>query len=595
MKPHQDALPKDLWPFVWRYLSKKKVCLFGFLVVAVLWAVDMSLSPYLIKVIIDAVIQYANDQSALMAHVQAPAALYVTMSLVMNANFRLYDYVCLHLYPYLKSTVDKDMFAYLLDHSYDFFQSNFTGTLTKKISDMAENAETLIEIPNVWFLPRVLSAIIASATLCTVVQPIFGGILLFWALSYVYCSYRAALHGEKYARTTSEAFARMDGVTTDSISNVVSTHLFANKAYEVSRLETELNSLVESDRRLQAFNLKVNFFQDIGVTILMSTMLSTLIYGSLHHWVSPGDFGLVMMLSLSFMFSVQNMGKEIQRFSKVIGTCNQALSFVKIPHDMTDVPEARPLKVSQGKIQFEHVSFGYNKTQSLFRDLTVTIQPGEKIGLVGYSGAGKSTFIKLILRLADVNSGRILIDDQDIKTVVKESIRKQIGTIPQEPDLFHRTLMENIRFARIDATDADVIEAAKKARCHEFIMALPEQYRSLVGERGVKLSGGQKQRIAIARAILKDAPILLLDEATSALDSSTEKDIQAAFQAVMATRTTLVIAHRLSTLKHMDRIFVFDEGDIVAQGGHEALLVQGGLYKKLWEAQVGGMLPDKTA
>ena len=284
---------------------------------------------------------------------------------------------------------------------------------------------------------------------------------------------------------------------------------------------------------------------------------------------------------------------QMQRFSKVVGTCNQALSIIKQPHEITDLPNALPLQVTKGEIIFNDVSFHYENNKPLFKHLAVKIKPGEKVGLVGYSGGGKSTFIKLILRLIDTKSGQILIDNQDIKAITKGSLRRQIGTIPQEPELFHRTIMENIKFARTKASDEEVIEAAKKARCHDFIMDLPEQYHSLVGERGVKLSGGQKQRIAIARAFLKNAPILILDEATSSLDSLTESEIHEALHQVMANKTTIVIAHRLSTLKDMDRILVFVNGEIIEDGELNTLLEnKESHFYKLWRMQAEGFIPS---
>jgi ATP-binding cassette subfamily B protein len=251
------------------------------------------------------------------------------------------------------------------------------------------------------------------------------------------------------------------------------------------------------------------------------------------------------------------------------------------------------LRVTKGKITFSKVRFNYKNTKPLFRRKSVIIEPGQKIGLVGYSGSGKTTFVSLILRLYDVTSGQILIDGQDIRDVTQDSLRCHISLIPQEPSLFHRTVMENIRYGRLEASDEEVIEAAKKAYAHEFIMQLPEAYDSLVGERGIKLSGGQRQRIAIARAILKNAPILMLDEATSQLDSVTEIEIQKSLWVLMQNKTTLVVAHRLSTLLQMDRILVFDQGKIVEDGTHAELLAENGLYKGLWDAQVGGFLQDK--
>lgn len=589
---HQiNDLPSQLAPFVWQYLKNRKLFLAGFFMIALIWAGEMSLSPYLLKVIIDTAVKYSHDQAKMIHGILVPAALYISMSIFLNLTFRLYDYIILILYPEIKSTVTKDLFSYLMNHSYTFFQNNFSGTLTKKIFDM-EDIEKIIDIINVWFYPRVFGIIISSITLCLVVNPIFGAILFIWAASFVFFSYLAAKNSEGIARQLSEAGSKMGGTLADSITNIMSTKLFSNIQSEISHLSKDLDHLVASDRLLQWKNLKVNFFQGIGVTVLIASMLTALIYGRTQGWVSAGDFALVLMLSISFVHSVFDMGKEMLKFSRVLGKCNQALSFIRAPHEITDVPDAKPLIVSAGEITFNQVSFQYENSTPLFENLNITIKPGTKVGLVGYSGGGKSTFIKLILRLLDVQSGSIGIDGQEVKNVTKNSLRRQVGTIPQEPELFHRSIMENIRFAKIEASDEEVIEAAKKARCHEFISELPEQYHSLVGERGIKLSGGQKQRIAIARAFLKQAPILLLDEATSSLDSITERYIQESLHSVMMNKTTIVIAHRLSTLKDMDRILVFVKGKIVEDGPLDELLYDTeSHFYKLWQMQAEGFIP----
>lgn len=593
MNNKQIALPNTLLSFVWYYLRYKKWYLVGFIFVALIWAINMSISPYLLKVIIDTVVAYGNDQTKLFPALVIPIFFYIFMTIILNFTFRLYDYINLKLYPYLKGSVDKDMFAYVLDHSYLFFQNNFAGNLTRKIWDMAENIEPLISIPNEWFYSRFFAAIIASVTLSIVVHPLFGIILFVWTAIYVYISYIAAKGAEKYARSFSENISKMTGTASDSISNIVSVKLFDNKAQEISHLDKDVNRLVNSDRDLQWYNLKVNLFQDIGYTTLITAMLIGLVYGLKQSWVTPGDFALVLSLSISLMWSVQEVGKQMQRFSKVVGACNQALSIIRIPHEIIDTPNATPLKIKQGAIKYDNVTFQYENNKPLFNHLNVSILPGEKVGLVGFSGGGKSTFIKLILRLLDIQKGSILIDNQDIKKVTLSSLRKQIATIPQEPELFHRTIMENIRFAKPDASDEEVITAAKHAKCHDFICELPNQYQSLVGERGIKLSGGQKQRIAIARAFLKNAPILLLDEATSSLDSITESYIHDALHEVMLNKTTIVIAHRLSTLKDMDRILVFVDGKIVADGPLESLLQnQDSHFYKLWQMQAEGFIPS---
>lgn len=283
---------------------------------------------------------------------------------------------------------------------------------------------------------------------------------------------------------------------------------------------------------------------------------------------------------------------QFSQFARELGVIGNALSLLQRPHDIIDASNAYNTHFTHGEIRFEQVHFSYRDHRPIFSNLSVTIPAGQKIGLVGFSGSGKSTFVNLILRFYDLKSGRITIDQHDIAQIKQDCLRAQIAMIPQDPMLFHRSLMENIRYGRLDATDEEVIHAAKLAYCHDFIMELEEQYQSLVGERGVKLSGGQRQRIAIARAILKNAPVLILDEATSALDSVTEKQIQTSLQNLMKERTTIVIAHRLSTLAEMDRILVFNQGQIIEQGTQEELLNKDGHFSMLWKMQNGGFLPD---
>ena len=288
------------------------------------------------------------------------------------------------------------------------------------------------------------------------------------------------------------------------------------------------------------------------------------------------------------------MSFQLSVFTRELGTVSDALKLITKGHGIVDVPRAAKLQVKQGNIQFEHVVFAYQKRRLVFRNLNVMIPAGQKVGLVGFSGSGKSTFVNLILRFYDLRRGQILIDGQNIAEVTQESLRKQIAMIPQDPSLFHRSLLENIRYGRANATDEEVIHAADLAHCHEFIGQLEEGHHTLVGERGIKLSGGQRQRVAIARAILKNAPILILDEATSSLDTVTEKLIQESLTRLMHNRTTIVIAHRLSTLVDMDRILVFHKGSIVEDGTSTCLLNMNGHFTTLWEMQTNGFLPEMT-
>ena len=325
-------------------------------------------------------------------------------------------------------------------------------------------------------------------------------------------------------------------------------------------------------------------------------MLGFMVYFLIHLFgeqqVTIGDFALVLGLGMEVAHCTWYTMSQVDEFHQALGKCKQSLACLIVPQEIKDQKNAQDLQVTEGRIVFANVKFHYKGTEPLFQNKCITIESGQKVGLVGYSGSGKTTFTSLILRLYGITDGSICIDGQDISSVTQDSLHLNIGMIPQDPTLFHRSLMENIRYGKIDANDAEVVAAAKRAHAHEFIIKLPQGYASPVGERGVKLSGGQRQRIAIARAILKNAPILILDEATSQLDSVTENLIQDSLQKLMQNKTVLVVAHRLSTLLSMDRILVFDKGKIIEDGTHKTLLAKGGLYAELWNAQVGGFFVD---
>lgn len=583
----QSGLQSTLATFIWSYLKKKKLYLFFFLFVAVIWSVEMSLRSYLLKIIIDRVSLSSSDSEELLSTLLIPVILYVSMSLILNINFRIYDYASLRLYPKLKADITKDMYSYLIKHSDQFFQNSFSGSLTKKIFDMATNVELMIRTVNESFFPVICVLITSSFMLLMIVHYIFAIILILWATFFIYLSYVASVKLENYSKDLSTSNIKASGTISDSISSITTVKLFAADNYEMKRISNSIEHVVDADYKVHWQNLKISFFQGIGITTLTFFMLIALIYGRMHGWVTVGDFALVMTLSISILMSIYNVGQQIQQFAKMKGICKQALSIMKEAHEIVDLPDAEVMTVGPGLIEFKDINFNYKDQKSLFNNLSITLNPGEKIGLVGYSGGGKSTFIKLILRLIEVQSGSILIDNQDITKVKINSLINQLTIIPQNPDMFHRTIMENIRFAKPDATDKEVIMAAKKAKCHEFICELAEGYESLVGERGIKLSGGQRQRLAISRAFLKNSSILLLDEATSALDSLTESYIQQSLYDLMQNKTKIVIAHRLSTLKNMDRILVFDNGQIVENGDLSSLLSdKEGTFYRLWKMQM---------
>ena len=583
----QDA-KLTLLQFVWRYLRHKVWYLIIFFFVSILWSVEIFLSPYLLKIIIDTINQLSNNKDILVSALLIPAILYSLVSLISNINFRINDYISLKLYPKLKADITRDMYSYLIKHSYSFFQNRFSGSLAKKIFDMTTNVELMLRLINEAFIPLLSAVIISSIMLLVVVHYIFAVILMTWAVFFVILSYLASTKLVYYSQDLAELNTETSGRISESISAITTLKLFGAHHYEIQSISNNLESLVKADRTIHLQNLKINFVQGLGITTLTAVMLTTLIYCYLEDIVTIGDFALVLSISISILTSIYNIGGQLQQFAQMLGICKQALNIMQEAHETVDLPNAQPINIKHGLIEFKNVRFNYPHNKTLFNKLNITLYPGQKIGLVGYSGGGKSTFIKLILRLIEPQAGVILIDNQNIKVVTIESLIDYITVIPQNPEMLHRSIIDNIKFAKPSATDQEVIMAAKKAHCHKFICLLSEGYNTLIGERGIKLSGGQIQRLAIARAFLKNSSILLLDEPTSALDSVTENDIQQSLQELMQNKTTIVIAHRLSTLQNLDRILVFENGRIVEDGDFKSLATkENGTFFKFWHIQAG--------
>ncbi len=547
----------------------------------------------MMKVIIDRVSSPEASEN-LFAVTYIPAIIYVLVSFLIGAVQRFYDWVSMNTFPKMKTEVIAEMFDYVEGHSYSYFQHNFAGSLANKINDMAKGITRIIDRLISDFLGRFLCFIVGAATMY-LVNPYFAFVLITWGVIFIAVSLLCLKRAQKYSEIFSEAKSKIVGKVVDSLSNILNIKLFSRNAYESRYLRATLADTVAKDKKLHWYLLKVKTFYGLSITVLIGCMTWLLIYERSQNRVTIGDFTLIFTLTMVLIDQVYFLATELVDFAEDIGMCKQALSVVSSKNEIVDCPNAAPLQVPQGEIMFNKVHFRYKKASSIFTDKSIVINPGEKVGLVGFSGSGKSTFVNLILRFFDIDSGQILIDGQDIKKVTQESLRSHIAMIPQDPVLFHRTLMENIRYGRIEATDAEVIECSKKAHCHEFIEKLAEGYQALVGERGVKLSGGQRQRIAIARALLKNAPILILDEATSSLDSVTENYIQESLKLLMCARTTIVIAHRLSTLFDMDRILVFCDGSIVEDGTHKELIaIEDGHYAELWNMQAGGFFSEKV-
>ena len=379
----------------------------------------------------------------------------------------------------------------------------------------------------------------------------------------------------------------------DSLSNHANVRLFARYRHEVEHL----SHFQADEKKKHWYSLWVIEKMKFALSIVSFFGVNIAINGyMLYEWqqgnLTTGEVVFIFNTTSNITTMAWFAGLELPNLFKEMGVARQALAVIEETHEITDPVNAPKIEISQGEIVFQNVTFGYKEQPPLFLNKNLIIKAQQKVGLVGFSGSGKSTFIHLILRNYDLEKGKIFIDQQDIAQIDQASLRSQIAMIPQEPILFHRTLMENLRYGQLDASDEEVILAAKKAQCHQFIEKLPDGYQTYVGERGAKLSGGQRQRIAIARAILKQAPIFILDEATSALDSITEKEIQEGLELKALKQTVIVIAHRLSTLASMDRILVFDQGRIIEDGSHLELLKQEGHYSRLWNMQIQGRIPE---
>jgi ATP-binding cassette subfamily B protein len=586
-----NTLPKTLPAFFWHFVRPYKSYTVGLVLVAVLWAIHVSVTPYVLKLLIDRVNNYQDNSLELGKVLLWPAVFYALLSLALGITFRFYDFIILKLMPNLRRDIQQQMLFYLEGHSHNYFQNNFAGSLSNKISDMMRGVPEILAMLTDAFLAAAFGVIFASVTMY-MVQPVFAIVLIIWATIYFYITWYLSKKGQKYAAILAESKSTLSGKQVDSVSNINNVRLFAKCNFEVNYIKKYTDDTVRKDREMQWYLLKVRVFQFISMSAVLAVMLYFLIEERSRNAITIGDFALILGLQARLLDALWNVANNFVRFAQEVGSCQQALTIITPPHEIVDAPDAKPLHITHGEIVFDNVTFNYQRNKNLFKNKHVKIAAGSKVGLVGFSGSGKTTFVNLILRFFDIESGRILIDEQDIAKVTQDSLHEQISIIPQDTSLFHRTLMENIRYGRVDASDAEVIEASKRAHCHEFIKQISEGYDALVGERGIKLSGGQRQRIAIARAMLKNAPILILDEATSALDSVTEKHIQAGLQELMRGSTTIVIAHRLSTLSEMDRILVFDKGQIIEDGAHEELLKIEGHYAHMWKMQAGGFLPE---
>lgn len=520
-----------------------------------------------------------------------PVALYIGALVLMMGMFRAREWILKSLQPQVLADMRMALFDHVSLHSQRYFSDHFAGAIGAKIGDVARAINAMRDFIS-WRLVPMAAMAALSVVMIGRVDWRLAAALLGWTVAHLVLSYLLGRRVDASSAVNAEDRSQLTGAVVDSISNIATARLFARRTHERAVIagfqEKEMQSLSRS---------LLDIFITRAVTdLLMVALYIGLFVGLIIGWqegiLTLGDMVFVMFTTFFVVEYTWLMAAELPQAFFELGTARQGYRTLAVPHEITDIPGAVPLSVTHGEVQFHDVSFQYGGQKPLFSHLNVTIPAGQKIGLVGYSGSGKTTFAHLLLRLYDVTSGIISIDGQNIAEIIQDSLRENIAFIPQDTAMFHRTLMDNIRYGRLDASDTAVFAAAKAADCESFIARLPNGYNTLVGERGVKLSGGQRQRVAIARAFLKDAPMLVLDEATSALDSLTEASIQDALGRLMEGRTTLVIAHRLSTLTRMERILVFDSGVIVEDGTHAELIHSNGHYAQMWARQAGGFLPE---
>lgn len=592
----EDAprLSRSPWRFALYFYLKSRKTLLGIFIFEAAQAACTITLPYAVKEIIDAVTLANQTGADIFDASQDGLILFALLNLGIVLFSRASGAMLVMTGPYLRAEIRKSLFSYLQHHSHRYFISHFAGSLASRIAEVSMSSMHALWTITFDFYPLIIKSLVALIIL-------FGAsgelalVLSLWLGVYIYVSFLLARRCRVYAKDFAEARSLVTGKVVDSVTNVMNAKMFARREYEEDYLTDYLNHEVNHALRTYWYMEKLRWFQFTAAMVLMVAMVGY----ALKIWsegnMTVGEFSMVAGLAILLIEAARGLSRSFLEFFEYLGNISDGVSVFVQPHEIVDKPDAPDLKVEQGEIAFDKVRFVYHEGLQVFDNLQVTIEPKQQVGLVGFSGSGKSTFVNLVLRLFEPQGGAILIDGQNILEVTQDSLRENVSMIPQDPQLFHRSLMENIRYGRLEAGDEEVIEAARKAHAHEFILQTEKQYDSLVGERGVKLSGGQRQRIAIARAILKNAPILILDEATSALDSVTEKKIQAGLDNLMKGRTVVVVAHRLSTVSHMDRILVFDQGKIVEDDSHAHLLQRDGHYARLWNMQAGGFLPENDA
>lgn len=579
--PHATSVLSFFWyhikPYKWHYT------------VMLMAPIVSSFYPfaynYAIKMLIDIVV---DGQFCSFSSVWKPVTLFMATQFILDLVWRISSIAEWKSEPYVRRSIFLQSYDYVQQHAYVFFQEHLTGTLSSKIKGIWDGYDKFWAEMHHGLSQRVLKTVVGLCAL-SVVSIQLALCVALWLFIHVPLMYKMSLKLSDLSRAETESRHGLMGRVADNMTNIISLFSFASRKRELETLHNNATSdFIPKQIRTYKYDFKMQIIAGVLFYALFAFVLFYMIHLRIKGVITVGDFAFVFGILLLVTDDVWHATISLQDFARVMGDAQSSLSVLQLAHQNPDEIHAKPLVLSDSSLQFQSVNFAYPGKAPLFQELNLRIASGEKVGLVGASGAGKSSIVHLLLRYFKQDSGAIVVGGQNTHDVTQDSLREQIAVIPQDTLLFHRTLMDNIRYGKATATDEQVMEAAKKAHIHEYIISLPEGYQAYVGERGVKLSGGQRQRIAIARAILKNAPILVLDEATSALDSETEQQIQDSLNFLIEDKgkTVLAIAHRLSTLQHMDRLVVLDEGRICEEGTHEELLNKSNsLYRKLWIQQ----------
>jgi len=581
---------KKVFSFIIRSIKPFKFYLFLHFLVIVFISINVSFVPLISKILLNKII--ATEHSLIIQETIDIMMLLAFLIVLPSIVLRISDYAWTMFLPKLRHQITHDSIQKLLSQSHHFFQNNFSGSLVNKVRDLFNSSPKIIEIFLYNFVGGALAVLFAFFTLSTI-NYIFAIGLIVWVAIIIPIAYRSALQTNRVSMNVANQQSRIMGNIVDIFANIQNIKLFSSAKFELNRADKFQKKFTTLYSQRGVYLNKYYTLLGLISSFYFIACFAFLIWLYAHKKVTVGDFILIFGINNFLHNIIQDAMKQIRNFLEEFSVIKEALEVIDKVREVKDCKEK--LEVSKGEIIFEKVKFSYSEGSPLFSDKSVKIKAGEKVGLVGRSGSGKSTFINLLLRFYDVQEGKILIDNQDISKISQDSLHDAIGVIPQEAILFHRNLIENISYGNKEQLSKEellqkVMNSAQKASAHKFIEDMPGGYYSQVGERGIKLSGGQRQRIAIARTFFKNAPILILDEATSQLDSVNENMIQESLKSLMENKTTLVIAHRLSTLQMMDRILVFSNGKIVEDGCHEDLLGLNGYYKRLWSAQSGGVL-----